>query len=104
MVSSLLARGPGQWARNAIASTSRLPAIPLQRRQYATNPSNNNNHPSIPVIRSLAQLRRWRRMVRDQKLEVGVVPTVSTQLPLYSSTALVNPWALRESDHQGVGT
>ncbi|KAK4689787.1 pantoate--beta-alanine ligase, partial [Tremellales sp. Uapishka_1] len=30
----------------------------------------------IPVIRTLAQLRRWRQQARESKLEVGIVPTM----------------------------
>jgi hypothetical protein len=30
----------------------------------------------VPVIKTLAELRAWRREKRDRKQEVGVVPTV----------------------------
>jgi pantoate--beta-alanine ligase len=36
----------------------------------------SSGSPHIPVIRSLAQLRRWRAAARERGLEVGVVPTV----------------------------
>jgi len=32
----------------------------------------------IPIIRTLEEMRTWRRSARDRKLDVGIVPTVST--------------------------
>ena len=31
----------------------------------------------IPIIRTLEEMRAWRRTARDRKLDVGIVPTVS---------------------------
>jgi hypothetical protein len=31
----------------------------------------------IPIIRTLEEIRAWRRTARDRKLDVGIVPTVS---------------------------
>lgn len=70
----------------SLQSVSRRPSLPHRSPRvhfafckYASNSfgATSSSQPAhIPVIRSLAQLRRWRRMVRDQGLEVGVVPTV----------------------------
>jgi hypothetical protein len=32
----------------------------------------------IPIIRTLEEMRAWRRTARDRKLDVGIVPTVGT--------------------------
>jgi hypothetical protein len=32
----------------------------------------------IPIIRTLEEMRAWRREARDRKLDVGIVPTVSS--------------------------
>jgi len=32
----------------------------------------------IPIIRTLEEMRAWRRTARDRKLDVGIVPTVSS--------------------------
>jgi hypothetical protein len=32
----------------------------------------------IPIIRTLDEMRAWRRTARDRKLDVGIVPTVSS--------------------------
>ncbi|KAI9635522.1 putative PAN6 Pantoate-beta-alanine ligase [Dioszegia hungarica] len=70
----------------SLQSVSRRPSLPHRSPRvhfafckYASNSfgATSSSQPAhIPVIRSLAQLRRWRRMVRDQGLEVGVVPTM----------------------------
>lgn len=52
----------------------------MRRREVVTRTyasGSKMNGVNIPVIRSLAQLRRWRKLARQQGLEVGVVPTVS---------------------------
>ncbi|WVQ97767.1 pantoate-beta-alanine ligase [Kwoniella sp. CBS 9459] len=65
----------------------------------------NGGGTKIPVIRTLGQLRRWRKEARDKGLEVGVVPTmgalheghlnlIRTSLarhPLTVMTLFVNP-------------
>nr|ODN95454.1 pantoate-beta-alanine ligase [Cryptococcus depauperatus CBS 7855] len=72
----------------------------LSTRQITTS-----NHPRIPVVKSLAQLRRWRRAAREKGLEVGCVPTMGalheghlnlvresmSQNPLTVMTVFVNP-------------
>ena len=54
----------------------RVSPILLTRRPFSATSSST----SIPVIRSLGQLRRWRQAAREKKLEVGVVPTVGLSL------------------------
>nr|AAS92525.1 PAN6 [Cryptococcus gattii] len=77
----------------------------------------STSHPPqhIPVIRTLAQLRRWRRTARQRGLEVGVVPTmgalhdghlnlVRTSLnrhPLTVMTVFVNP--MQFAPHEDFG-
>lgn len=39
-------------------------------------PPNSGRIP-IPIIRTLEEMRAWRRSARDRKLDVGIVPTVS---------------------------
>ncbi|WVW78790.1 pantoate-beta-alanine ligase [Kwoniella bestiolae CBS 10118] len=74
-------------------------------KTFMRHASNGNGQPHIPVIRTLGQLRRWRKEARDKGLEVGVVPTmgalheghlnlVRTSLsrhPLTVMTLFVNP-------------
>lgn len=53
------------------------PKMKLEWRQYSSMSSGSAGQKQhIPVIRSVNQLRRWRRQARDEGLEVGVVPTV----------------------------
>jgi hypothetical protein len=52
------------------------------RRHFSSSPisAHETNNGEIPVIRSLTELRAWRRRAREEKKEVGVVPTVSYDL------------------------
>jgi len=34
------------------------------------------SRPRIPIIKTLEEIRAWRRSARERKLEVGIVPTV----------------------------
>ncbi|OCF41839.1 pantoate-beta-alanine ligase [Kwoniella heveanensis CBS 569] len=78
----------------------------LQQTTYSgSSKPKANGGIKIPVIRTLGQLRRWRKEARDKGLEVGVVPTmgalheghlnlVRTSLarhPLTVMTLFVNP-------------
>jgi hypothetical protein len=61
-----------------------LKAIPRARMVHATAPLSSQSSqagqagPSrIPIIRTLEEMRQWRRSARDKKLDVGIVPTVS---------------------------
>ncbi|WWD00254.1 pantoate-beta-alanine ligase [Kwoniella sp. B9012] len=88
-----------------IAGPSKLTLARTSPRGFVRNASNGNGQPHIPVIRTLGQLRRWRKEARDEGLEVGVVPTmgalheghlnlVRTSLsrhPLTVMTLFVNP-------------
>jgi hypothetical protein len=48
------------------------------------------SRPVIPIIKTLEEIRAWRRSARERKLEVGIVPTVSQLLDesLYSRSGL----------------
>lgn len=52
-------------------------SAPIRARGLSTSHHHHHHPQHIPVIRTLAQLRRWRRTARQRGLEVGVVPTVS---------------------------
>ncbi|WWC59145.1 pantoate-beta-alanine ligase [Kwoniella dejecticola CBS 10117] len=85
------------------ASTSRKAAFAFIR--HASNSASNGKGPHIPIIRTLGQLRRWRKEARDKGLEVGVVPTMGalheghlnlvraslSRHPLTVMTLFVNP-------------
>lgn len=44
------------------------------------NTSSKSGNGRIPIIRTLEGMRRWRRSAREQKLDVGIVPTVSQSM------------------------
>ncbi|UOH80615.1 pantoate-beta-alanine ligase [Cryptococcus neoformans] len=50
-------------------------SAPIRARGLSTSHHHHHHPQHIPVIRTLAQLRRWRRTARQRGLEVGVVPT-----------------------------
>jgi hypothetical protein len=57
------------------------------RMVHSTSPLNDPGAQSseagpsrIPIIRTLEEMRAWRRTARDRKLDVGIVPTVSSAL------------------------
>jgi hypothetical protein len=59
------------------------PANPKSRMVHTSPPvmgqvGEHQAGPSrIPIIRTLKEMRTWRRSARDRNLEVGIVPTVS---------------------------
>jgi hypothetical protein len=71
-----------------------LRPIPRLRMLHSTSPFYNAGDQSgqaseagpsrIPIIRTLEEMRAWRRTARDRKLDVGIVPTVSSALPVIS--------------------
>lgn len=58
-------------------------SAPIRARGLSTSHHHHHHPQHIPVIRTLAQLRRWRRTARHRGLEVGVVPTVSLLFNLF---------------------
>lgn len=58
-------------------------SAPIRARGLSTSHHHHHHPQHIPVIRTLAQLRRWRRTARQRGLEVGVVPTVSLLFNLF---------------------
>ncbi|WWC87165.1 pantoate-beta-alanine ligase [Kwoniella dendrophila CBS 6074] len=103
--------------RAGIAGPSSLSSInKVLPRTFIRNASNGNGHPHIPVIRTLGQLRRWRKEAREKGLEVGVVPTmgalheghlnlVRTSLARHSLTVMtlfVNP--MQFAPHEDLST
>ncbi|OXC67251.1 pantoate-beta-alanine ligase [Cryptococcus neoformans] len=87
----------------------------IRARGLSTSHHHHHHPQHIPVIRTLAQLRRWRRTARQRGLEVGVVPTmgalheghlnlVRTSLnrhPLTVMTVFVNP--MQFAPHEDFG-
>lgn len=66
-----------QHATGAAGATAKAKLPKLEWRQYSSmSSSSSGSKQHIPVIRSLSQLRRWRRQAREEGKEVGVVPTV----------------------------
>jgi hypothetical protein len=81
-VSPALGHVAGSLALCHVHRASAMTPAPVSPRRYTSSQpsaqtSVSHQPPHIPIIRSLGQLRRWRRMVREQGMEVGVVPTVS---------------------------
>ncbi|OXG33532.1 pantoate-beta-alanine ligase [Cryptococcus neoformans Bt15] len=90
-------------------------SAPIRARGLSTSHHHHHHPQHIPVIRTLAQLRRWRRTARQRGLEVGVVPTmgalheghlnlVRTSLnrhPLTVMTVFVNP--MQFAPHEDFG-
>jgi len=62
---------PASRAR-MVHMTSKGYAPPAQSSQ-----SSEAGPSRIPIIRTLEEMRTWRRSARDRKLDVGIVPTVS---------------------------
>jgi len=59
--------------RSAISARMVHSTAPL----YGSSSQNDKAGPSrIPIIRTLQEMREWRRAARDSKLDVGIVPTV----------------------------
>lgn len=83
---SVLISSQTQLQHRGIAPFTMSPPISLARpapstcsRLHSTISSGTTHAPRhVPIIRSVPQLRRWRKEARSRGLEVGLVPTVST--------------------------
>lgn len=97
---SVLISSQTQLQHRGIAPFTMSPPISLARparstcsRLHSTISSGTTHAPRhVPIIRSVPQLRRWRKEARSRGLEVGLVPTVSTsRSPTTTATMAVRP-------------
>jgi hypothetical protein len=51
---------------------------PFLKQGRESSQSSEAGPSRIPIIRTLEEMRAWRREARDRKLDVGIVPTVSS--------------------------
>lgn len=85
--------GQGLQSRRPITPFTMSPPISLARparstcsRLHSTISSGTTHAPRhVPIIRSVPQLRRWRKEARSRGLEVGLVPTVSNSAVMGSA-------------------
>jgi len=62
----------------SLKPTSRARMVHMTSQAYAPPVQSSQAGPSrIPIIRTLEEMRAWRRTARERKLDVGIVPTVS---------------------------
>jgi len=64
----------------SLKSTPRVKMVHTTPQAYTPAPQSGQSSeagPSrIPIIRTLEEMRAWRRTARDRKFDVGIVPTV----------------------------
>jgi hypothetical protein len=75
-VCSMLHQTPNK-AGQVLSLVLRVRQIMLARTIRTFSSSTLRMDHQIPVLRSLSELRKWRKSARDRGLKVGVVPTVS---------------------------
>ena len=68
--------------QGALRATTRARMVHSTAPLFSSSSQNDEAGPSrIPIIRTLQEMREWRRAARDRKLDVGIVPTVCSFLP-----------------------